>query len=108
MSAYNKLKRLFILPFRKAAPIISIGSVDTWDIVDPGSEPLFVIAASVGKNITFEQDLAVRWPSRVILLDLTPTGVETMDFRFVSTSKLKISLRPFVERGVEGIAKAAT
>jgi FkbM family methyltransferase len=56
-----------------------VGSVDTWSIIDPGNKPIFAIAAGVGKHITFEQDLATRWPSRIVLLDPTPTGVETME-----------------------------
>lgn len=78
MSALNKLKKILVFPLTRTAPTVSVGSLDKWDIVHPGNAPLFVIAAGVGKHVTFELDLAKRWTSQIVLLDPTPTGIETM------------------------------
>lgn len=79
MSLLNKLKRILIFPFRRSVQTMKLGSIDTWSIVEPSAQELFVICAGVGHHITFEQDLLKRWDVEMLLLDPSPTGRHTMD-----------------------------
>lgn len=78
MSILNRLKTVFIAPLSRSVPTTKVGSKDSWSIFDPGIDEIFVISAGVGQSITFEQELADRWRAQVVLLDPTPTGVQTM------------------------------
>lgn len=78
LSVLSSLKKALIFPLTRNVPTTRVGSVDTWNIVDPGKSEIFVISAGVGKNVTFEIDLASRWKSHVLMLDPTPTGLDTV------------------------------
>jgi len=78
MSLLRLLKTSFLLPLRSRVPTVAVGTRDHWDIVDPGTPAPFVISAGVGHSFTFEQDLARRWNARVVMLDPSPTGRDTV------------------------------
>jgi FkbM family methyltransferase len=79
MSIMKSLKQAFIRPMFIDRPTTKIGSIDTWRIL-PGSisSKSIIISGGVGKNITFEEDLARTYGCRVILVDPSPTGIRTM------------------------------
>lgn len=60
MSIMNALKRMLIGPLSRSVPTVKVGTADTWRIMDILGENAFVVAAGVGKNITFELDMARR------------------------------------------------
>jgi FkbM family methyltransferase len=79
MSLMNIFKEAFIRPMKVRVDTRKIGTIDTWEILNNvlSSEAL-VVAAGVGHCITFEEDLARTYGCKVILLDPSPTGQETM------------------------------
>lgn len=79
MSVLNRLKTLLIWPMRRGADLIEIGGKDTWSIVDPQEKSVFAVCAGVGLDIGFELGLAERWDTDIILLDPSPTGIQTME-----------------------------
>jgi FkbM family methyltransferase len=89
MTLMKVFKRAMIWPLSRSVPTVQVGSIDSWRIVDKHLDRPFVIAAGVGKNITFEIEVARRWDADVVLLDPTPTGVYTMSRLDVSGSKLR-------------------
>lgn len=79
---FKVLKQVFIFPFRRAVPTELLGKTDQWAItrnsLDAGS---FIISAGVGQSITFEDALVARFDATVILLDPSPTGLNTIQAR---------------------------
>jgi FkbM family methyltransferase len=82
MGLFRQLKRAFIFPFSKDIPTVLVGSLDQWALpLGALNQDSFVISAGVGTSITFEEDLTSKFRSRIILLDPSPTGVQTMNAR---------------------------
>ncbi|WP_180982576.1 FkbM family methyltransferase [Methylocella silvestris] len=79
MSVFKKLKELFILPFSRKAPTELLGEADQWAVLRNSiNAQSFIISAGVGRSITFEEAIIEKFDATVILLDPSPTGVETM------------------------------
>jgi FkbM family methyltransferase len=78
---FRKLKELFILPLSRQVPTVFLGksNQDQWAIVsNPLNEASFIISAGVGRYISFEEDIIKTFKSNIVLLDPSPTGVNTM------------------------------
>ena len=79
MSLMRFLKSAAILPLRRKAAIETIGTEDQWGVLrDSLSRNSFIVSAGVGKNITFEQTIVRKYGATIILLDPSPTGIDTM------------------------------
>jgi len=67
------------LLFPPTPGLIRLGGECAWTIFAPafgaGSR---VVSAGAGRDISFEQALVARWGARVLLLDPSPTGQETL------------------------------
>lgn len=102
MSLKKRLKEAFILPFRRTVPTLQVGTYESWNIVDPGKEALFVISAGVGRYVTFEKALTDRWHVEMILVDPSPTGRQTMkemgDVRGISYQAVGLAAEDGVSR----------
>jgi FkbM family methyltransferase len=55
-----------------------IGSADSWVVLTDKLKGATVISGGVGKDITFEIELASKFDCQVFLFDPSPTGVRTM------------------------------
>jgi FkbM family methyltransferase len=82
MGLFRQLKKAFIFPLSRDIPTILVGSLDQWalpvGVLNPDS---FIVSAGVGTSITFEEDLISMFRARIILLDPSPTGIQTMSMR---------------------------
>ncbi|ACK51534.1 methyltransferase FkbM family [Methylocella silvestris BL2] len=79
MSVFKKLKEFFILPFSKKVPTELLGEADQWAIPRNSiNAQSFIVSAGVGRSITFEEAIIKKFDATVVLLDPSPTGVETM------------------------------
>ncbi len=56
-----------------------IGSADSWFILTEQLEKSIVFSGGVGKDITFELALAIKFGCRVFLFDPSPTGINTIN-----------------------------
>jgi FkbM family methyltransferase len=82
MSLFRQLKRAFIFPLSKGIPTVLVGSLDQWALpLGVLNQDSFIVSAGVGTSITFEEDLTSMFRTRIILLDPSPTGVQTMNAR---------------------------
>lgn len=105
MSILRDLKRAFILPFRRNVPTIEVGGIETWPIVDPQKNNLFVISAGVGLGIDFELGIAERWDVEMLLLDPSPTGVATMERIGTVDGVTFLSIGLMAEDGIRAFAR---
>ena len=79
MSFMRLFKSIAILPLWRKADIETIGTEDQWGVLkDSLTRDSFIVSAGVGKNITFEQSIVRKFRATIILLDPSPTGVDTM------------------------------
>jgi FkbM family methyltransferase len=73
------LKNAFLVPFSKDISTVLVGSSDKWALpLETLNAKSFVVSAGVGTSVSFEEDLASRCRARIILLDPSPTGIQTM------------------------------
>jgi FkbM family methyltransferase len=79
MGLFRQLKKAFLVPLSRNIPTVLVGSRDQWALpVGALNSDSFIVSAGVGTSITFEEDLASMFRARIILLDPSPTGVQTM------------------------------
>jgi FkbM family methyltransferase len=79
MSIFRTLKELFILPLSRKVPTVLLGKSDQWAIVgDAINANSFIVSAGVGHSISFEEAIIETFDPRIILLDPSPTGVNTI------------------------------
>jgi FkbM family methyltransferase len=98
MGLFRQLKKAFLVPFSRSIPTVLVGSVDQWalpvGVLKPDS---FIVCAGVGTSITFEEDLAAMFRARIVLLDPSPTGLQTMTTE-VHHHLIEFSLRGLAKR----------
>lgn len=97
MSIFRTLKELFILPLSTKAPTVLLGKSDQWAIVGSAlNANSFIVSAGVGHSISFEEAIIQKFDATIVLLDPSPTGVNTIknkkdirniDFRAMGLAK---------------------
>jgi FkbM family methyltransferase len=98
MGLFRQLKRAFIFPLSKGIPTVLVGSLDQWALpLGVLNQDSFIVSAGVGTSITFEEDLTSMFRTRIILLDPSPTGVQTMNAR-VRDELIEFSPRGLAKR----------
>lgn len=95
MRLFHVLKAILLWPISTSAKTVLVGNADTWEIVDRANDDMFVVAAGVGHSITFELDLARRYNAEIILLDPSPTGINTVSKLDISGTRIR-----FLEKGL--------
>jgi FkbM family methyltransferase len=79
MSLMRLFKSIAILPLRRKARIETIGTEDQWGVLEGSlTQDSFIVSAGVGKSITFEQAIVRNFQATIILLDPSPTGINTI------------------------------
>ncbi len=79
MAFMRLLKTISIIPMSKKVATVLLGQSDQWAIPENAlGDKSFIVSAGVGTSITFEKDIISRYNSQIVLLDPSPTGVETI------------------------------
>ena len=79
MALMRLLKKILIIPFSRKVSTVLLGQSDQWAIAENTlGDQSFIVSAGVGTSITFEKDIIRRYNSQIVLLDPSPTGVETI------------------------------
>ena len=79
MAFMRMLKTISIFPLSKKVSTVLLGQSDQWAVPENAlGDKSFIVSAGVGTSITFEKDIIRRYNSQIVLLDPSPTGVETI------------------------------